>query len=193
MDFLLINRNKLKVKLTGDDMLKMGIDINATPFGDIQMKGTLWKILDIAHERSGFKFEGNRLLLQFQPYGEGGEIFVTKMGSGNCGIERSIARTENIAMLRSRYVILRIFELNWLIKWCRSVQPDVLEANASLYYSDSDDFYLMYEERDGNTPEAINCMYEFSEVISPLAESYILEHSIKIGNNDKMLRTLSEL
>ena len=55
------------------------------------------------------------------------------------------------------------------------------------------DFYLMYEERDGNTPDTINGIYEFSEAIYPIAQSYILEHSIKIGSNNKILRTLSEL
>lgn len=193
MDFLLINRNKLKVKLSCDDMLKIGMDLHTTSFGDFQMKGVLWKMLDLANERCGFKFDGNRLLLQFQPYGEGGEIFVTKIGNGSTATERSNARTENIAMLRSRYVICRIFELEWLIKWCRCVPDAVLETNATLYYSDSDDFYLVYEERDGNIADEINRMYEFSEVISPIAESYILEHSIKIGGNNKILQILSEL
>ena len=179
--------------MSSDDMVKMGMNFHYNSFCDAEIKGSLWKILDIANEQCGFKFDGNKLLLQFQPHTEGGEIFVTKMENGVSGIERSIARTENIAMLRSRCVICRIFELDWLIKWCRSAQDDVLETNASLYYSDGGDFYLMYEEREGYTPDTINGIYEFSEAIYPIAQSYILEHSIKIGSNNKILRMLSEL
>ena len=194
MDFLVINKNKIKVKVSKADMKEMDVDFCASEPCDVKMRRSLWRLMDIANTECGFNTSGARLLLQFYKTAEGSEIFITKIGKSSVRIERSVAKTQNAAMLCSRRILCRIYDVSALIKLFRNLPQESLEIAAELYYcQETGGLYLIYDDRFVGEINDLDRIFEFSVQIPAVVEPYIREHSIKIIDSENAIRVLSEL
>ena len=193
MEFLMINNNKLKVVINKDDMEKYEFAFECNEKNSTETRRALWRVLDAAQAECGFSASGDRLLIQFYPNNDGGEIFVTKIGKVGASAERGIALSQNVAMLSSRRIMCRFNEIGEVIKFCRGLSEEAKENTASLYYSEDGVFYLVYDERNASPLSELNGIFEFGDEIPITLESYIAEHSAKISGGVNAFRVLSEL
>ena len=76
MEFLVVSKSKLKIMMSRDDMKKYGIDGEDIDYDNPKIRRSFWKILDEAKERCGFEASGDKVLIQYYPSKDGGEIFV---------------------------------------------------------------------------------------------------------------------
>jgi negative regulator of genetic competence, sporulation and motility len=85
MELIVINERKLKIMLSGEDMVKYHLEEDSVDSGTPHAREVFRRIFDDARAAVGFETLGERLLVQYYVAGGGGgcEIFVTKLGSGD--------------------------------------------------------------------------------------------------------------
>ena len=84
MEFFIINSNKLKIKMTSDDMKKYGISPTDSGRDSPRIRRAFWSVLDEAREACGFDVGNNAQLMieAFPMTGKSMLITVTKLGEG---------------------------------------------------------------------------------------------------------------
>jgi negative regulator of genetic competence, sporulation and motility len=96
MELIVISESKLKIMLSGEDMVKYELEEERVEGCDAHTRRVFRRIFEDARAAVGFETLGERLLVQYYATGDGGgcEIFVTKLGTedffraeeGGCGI-----------------------------------------------------------------------------------------------------------
>ena len=179
--------------MSPDDLKEYSLDTSVTSYDDPQLRRTFWRLLDLARERCGFSAAGERVLIHFYPSGDGGELFVTKLGKLSSDAERSVGASRSVALLVSRRAIYRFPDASSLIELSRRLPESIREKPAWLYYSDDECYYLVIEERGGgNVLSELSFFGEFSREVSHTLELYIKEHARLISDGD-VLSQLSKL
>lgn len=186
MDFLLVSETKLKIMLNSEEMRKYKLDSSELDYADPEIRGSFWRILDIANEKCGFNAKGEKLLIQFYPSKTGGEIFITKLGALSKSAERSISGSGRVAMLTSETKIYKFDSLTSLVAAVHT-SIELLPENTKAYVSESGEYYLIFEER--NT-KGIGILSEYAREVPKNLEFYIEEHSELIENSVSTLNKL---
>lgn len=180
--------------MTREDMLEYGIDSGDADYENPSTRRAFWRVLDVARESCGFDVTGDKILVQFYPSGEGSEMFVTRLGRIGAGAERSISRSQNVAMLSSRHTVYKFSDLSSLIKLSRGFRAEGRETPAELYFSDDGYFYLVFEARGalGSLCE-LDSLCEFASEVPYTLEPYIIEHSKKISEGGNAFLAMASL
>ena len=182
MECLIINENKLKIMLDGSEVSEYGIECEGSDYSDPEIRKAFWKILDRAKELCGFKVSGEKLLIQYYPSKVGAEIFVTKLGKISVGVERSISKSDSVAMLSSRNMIYRFEKLEDASRLCREIEKKISDFVFEMYLSEDGCYYLFFEERsDSYVLSQFSIAAEFGEEIPQNMESYIKEHAERVA------------
>ena len=193
MEYLIINDNKLKIMMTLKDMSEYELSTENSDYDNPQVRRAFWRILDTAREECGFKVSGDKLLIQFYPSTNGGEIFVTKLGKIASGAERTISKSSNVAMLSSRNAIYKFSDVNSLICVARELSMVDKELPSDVYYSEDGCYYLLTEERSvSGVVSKFVLLGEFATEVPTNLEPYIREHSSLVAA-ESALALLSEL
>ena len=183
VEYLIINDNKLKIMMTGEDMTSYGIDPENSDYENPQVRRAFWRILDAARVECGFKVSGDKLLIQFYPSSGGGEIFVTKLGKIASGAERTISKSSNVAMLSSRNVIYRFSGLSALLTVARELSSSERDVPSDVYFCEDGCYYLLMEERSAaGVFSQFARIGEFASELPSNLEPYIREHSTLIAS-----------
>lgn len=194
MDFLIINKNKLKIMMTSEDMAEYGINPNEAEYENPKTRQAFWRVLDAASNSCGFNVCGDKLLIQFYPYAEGSELFVTKLGCVGEKAEKSISKSPNVAMLASRCRVYKFGNASNLILVSKKLEKSLLKTEAELYFCDDGYFYLAFEERSLYTEMSeLSLVGEFATEVSFDLFPYIMEHSKKISDDGNAFAIMSEL
>lgn len=194
MEFLVINKNKLKIMMTQDDMKDFEIDTKDIECDTAQNKKALWRVLDEANSKCDFSVSGDKVLIQFYPSSDGCELFVTKLGRLRADAEKSIARSQNISMLTSSRCIYRFCSIGDVLKLSRALSKENGEVVTDLYFSEDGMFYLVVEERCVCSGIGIlERIGDFGVSVPYNMLTYIIEHSQKISQNGKALRDFASL
>lgn len=86
MELIVISESKLKIMLTGPDMVKYELEGDFADCADVHTREAFRHIFEDARAEIGFDTEGERLLVQmYASKGGGCEIFVTKLGGEPAG------------------------------------------------------------------------------------------------------------
>lgn len=179
--------------ITKDEAREYDIASDECDYADANVRRAFWRILDIARERCGFDTTGEKVLIQYYPSESGGEIFVTKLGHLASATERTLQKSQNVAMLSSRRLIYKFSELESLIGACKRTGREAADREAQLYFSDDGCYYLFLEERATvGAPSDLSHFSEFATEIPTVLEPYIIEHSRCILGEDT-IKTLSAL
>ena len=82
MDIILLSDDKLKVKLSPEDMKRLSISCDSMDYDDTGTRRAFWDILDKAKEKTGFDAAKERVFVQVYPSRDGGcDMYVTKASS----------------------------------------------------------------------------------------------------------------
>ena len=185
----MVSNNKLKILMNAEDLKEYSLDTSVTSYDDPQLRRTFWRLLDLARERCGFSAAGERVLIHFYPSGDGGELFVTKLGKLSSDAERSVSTSRSVALLVSRHAIYRFPDSASLIELARRLPEGIREKSARLYYCDDECYYLVLEERGGgNTLSELSFFGEFAREVSHTLEPYVIEHACLISDGDVLLQ-----
>ena len=194
MDFLKIGNNKLKIVLTREELKKykldkIGADEDLSPY-----RRTLFRIIDLANERTGFSPGEEKLLLQFYPTRRGGEIFVTKLCILTEAQKNIISRSDNLTTV-SRSTRAYFFDtLTDAIALAKSISLKCdLTEDSALYITEFGNVVLEIEEHSANDKNVDHPeITEFSDPITADFFAYLREHSIPLyeKNAIKSLATL---
>lgn len=129
MELIVISESKLKIMLSGADMVKYELTGEALDCADLHTREAFRHIFDDARDTVGFNTRGERLLVQLYTAGDGGgcEIFVTKLGAEETGVwEGSEVSLESIwdggsSADRERALLRRVYarsEEREVLRWC---------------------------------------------------------------------------
>jgi negative regulator of genetic competence, sporulation and motility len=174
--------------LTECDAKRFGLDTSNVNYRDEKTRDNVWRILDEVKEKIGFSHAGNKLLIQFYPSRDGGaELFVTKLENLPEKSEKLISKADDMAMLEKSSAIYRFGDYSDLVRSCCIIKEKNGIGKSELYFSESEGFYLLLEERgmikNGGICE-FAVMLEFSDKIRTERLPYIREHcSLLIERN----------
>lgn len=182
MEFLKIGKSKLKITLTTDELRKYKLDKIGADDDLAPHRRSIFRVIDIAEERTGFTPGGERLLIQFYPTRRGGEIFVTKLSILTEAQKSIISRSDNLTTaIRSRRAYF-FDSLSDAISLAKSISSRCEpQADSALYITEFGTAVLEVSEcssddGDNEFPE----LSEFSDRLSVEFFTYLREHSIPL-------------
>lgn len=137
MEVIRINRERIKIMLSPEDMVEMDINCDMLDTFDRRGKEAFGKIMQEARDRCGFISCGRKIFVQVFPSKDGGcEMFITKMNDGDLS-----ART---ARRRKYYYRFCVFED--MLKFCAAVAK--INHSCSAYKdTEKSEYYIMSDER----------------------------------------------
>ncbi len=179
MDFLVVSDSKLKIMMSLDEMKKYGIDGDDIDYDNPKIRRAFWKILDVAKEKCGFEVSGDKVLIQFYPAKGGSEIFVTKLGLVSVGAERTISKSNKVAMLMRRRSVYKFSSLNAIFSCISAINDETEDSDPAAYVDEYGAYYLITDERKSGSEKKpdISKIIEFGDEIPSNLASYIAEHS----------------
>ena len=85
-----LNSNKVRVTLTGDDLV--GFDINAERLSknSAELHNFLFKIMDTVHKETGFNPHNGQVVVEAQSAGDGMTIVISKINSCGRGVTETV-------------------------------------------------------------------------------------------------------
>ncbi len=196
MEFLKIGKNKLKISLTEEDLRRFKME-KISPDEDLApYKSAIFSIIDIAEEQGLFSADGEKLLLQFYPIKDGGELFVTKLSILTEAQKNVICRAENLTVterVENAYLFENMKDARAL---ARSITSRATPPEKSAIYL-AEDGSVMLELEEKKSPPHQSEFPEISEFATPITKdmhTYLCEHSIPLipENAIKMLSNITE-
>ena len=176
MEFLIINSSKLKIMLDKAELETFGLDKEELDYSDPDVRNSFWNILEKAKEKCGFRCNGEKILIQFYPSKNGGEIFITKLGVLSKSAERSLADSPQVAMLASEVKIYKFDDID-AISMALHINRKYMPEKIRVFLNDTGEYYLIFNER--NSGAAI-VMTEFAVKVPSEIESYIIERTEEV-------------
>jgi negative regulator of genetic competence, sporulation and motility len=200
MELIVISESKLKIMLSGADMVKYELTGEGLDCANLHTREAFRHIFADARDAVGFDTQGERLLVQFYTSKNGGgcEIFVTKLGAGVHGEwEDGEVSLEDIgnsgcsfahgerALLRRVYadgeeegVLRRCFSfdrLHDLTDACRRLWEAGFSGESRTYIEESprDVWFLILEPAGDATPRLFQWLSLLSEYGHPAREEDI--------------------
>ncbi len=190
MDFLVVGDSKLKIMMSLEEMKKYGIDGENIDYDNPKTRRAFWKILDAACDACGFEVSGDKVLIQFYPAKDGSEIFVTKLGLISQGAERTISKSNKVAMLTRRRAVYKFSDIHALESCLAVLGSELSELSPAAYSDGCGSYYLLTDEKKSGSERKpdISPLSEFGEEIPANLAAYISEHSAYID-----IREISKL
>lgn len=152
MEFLPINRAKLKIKLTKEELDKYGIDPTSTGYDESCLRGSIGELLALANTKCSFTVGTERVLVQLYPSESGADIFITKLSLMSAKERRAVDESTELTTYGERENVFCFAELSDLIRGARAVGES--DAVCDLYRLTGGSYYLCVREKtlDGITP-----------------------------------------
>ena len=190
MEFLTVNRNKLKISLTEEELKEYGIsESDEYGLNQTSRKG-LWRILDMARDKCGFSVSDGRVLVQYYPKDGGGELFVTRLTRLAESAERTLVSSPSVTVLAVRRSVYRFSTLDDLIRAARALSP--WDDGKNALYHGGGEYYLLTEERSVASVSDTAVLSEYAKEMSDISSDYVREHFTLIESANPMQR-LAEL
>lgn len=141
MELLRIGDKKLKVTLSGEDMVHYRLDSETLDYDTTETRSAFWQILDEAKHKTGFDAGGGRIFVQVYPSRAGGcEMYVTLVGGDGEEGDAPIAeeeRTDGIYCFAT---------LDGILSACRMLGECGYRGKSAAYVAEGA-YYLVISER----------------------------------------------
>jgi negative regulator of genetic competence, sporulation and motility len=190
MELIVISESKLKIMLSGEDMVKYELEEERVEGCDAHTRRVFRRIFEDARAAVGFETLGERLLVQYYATGDGGgcEIFVTKLGTedffraeeGEEELLRQIyACEEETGALRRCFSFRRPEEL---LAVCRRLRAVGYEGASRVYIAEGtrEVWYLFLEipwAIGSRLPKRLAFLREYGEAVDEeWGAVYLAEH-----------------
>ncbi len=165
-----LNSNKVRVTLTGDDM--MGFDINAERLSrnSAELHNFLFKIMDTVHKETGFNLHNGQVVVEAQSMGDGMTILISKINCVSKGVTETVRNGKRIiARVNEKRKGTGTYYFESFDDLCKAVTMinDEVHSTNSLYRMENGYCYLLdfenpYFEEEKNLCEVISVLREFS-------------------------------
>lgn len=181
MEFLVVSDSKLKIMLTKEEMKRFGIDKEDIDYDDPKVRRAFWQILDVARAECGFEVAGDKVLIQFYPSKDSSEIFVTKLGILTGSAEKSISRSNKVAMLSTKRAVYRFSDLDSLLSAVHIIEPWEFERPPRAFFGEEGEYYIIADERCtlGKCAD-VSKVTEYGVEIPSILAPYVVEHANEI-------------
>lgn len=160
MEYLQINQNKLKITLTKSECESYGIKEEGGDFNSVTVRDTLGKVLKAAGAAEDFRREGEKLLVQLFPTGDGGaELFVTRLSSVGERERRAVTASRELTTYKSsraRFIFNTINDLTSAVRALRGT------PSADLYRTYDGDYLLDIKDEWTDGLSSSDILLEFS-------------------------------
>lgn len=191
MRFTKIGENKLRVYLTGEDVIKhklCGVDADT----DLsRYKRTLFHIIDLAERQVGFAPRGDKLLLQYYTSEDGGgELFVTRLKILSEPKQALISKAKGFCTLERNMHSYIFRDSKSLIDFVKALStPNRELVSSSLFFTEDGCYMLSVESvlASKETEEYIE-IGEFSSSVSEERYLYLREHSALLLDGNALQR-----
>ena len=190
MELIVIDKSRLKIILSREEMQSYGIDAMSVDIKCEEARRTLCDILEKAKHTAGFSCDCGRVFVQIFASCDGGcEMFVTSYSElsdedeEGCFMEKTDKDSQNIrGRLRRRYAY-RLCSTEELVRLCSALKERGYAEESDAYMSlDGEDIFLVLYEGAGAD---VSVALEFAESVPffgmPL---YISEHCMPLCEGD---------
>lgn len=184
MKFLLINSNKIKISLSKEEIIEYSGDALTQDYE--LSKGAIADILAVAKNEVGFISSGYRLLIQFYPLGEGGELFVTRLVGLSESKERLLHTASNLTLIEPTTKIFLFNNVKELVTVISIFHKLLSILECSLFYENDVGYYLIIRDKISEYKQ-INSIIEYAREVPVTLISYIEEHARKIAEGEELL------
>lgn len=191
-----LNSNKVRVTLTGDDLV--GFDINAERLSknSAELHNFLFKIMDTVHKETGFNPHNGQVVVEAQSAGDGMTIVISKINSCGRGVTETVRDGKRIiARVNEKRKGVGTYYFDSFDDVCEAVMSikDNAHSTNELYKINGGYCYLLDFENpcfdeEKELCEAISVLREFS--VSELAQK--LQH-IRVKEYGELVAKGSEL
>ncbi len=165
-----LNSNKVKVTLTGDDLVNYDINVERLSGDSAELHSFLFRIMDTIHKETGFSLYNGQVVVEARTAGDGMTLVISKLLSGKGVTEtvkngrRIIARASERCKGKGVYFFRSFDDL------CEAViQIDNAVHSDSLLYKMNEKYcYLLnfenpYFDNDEQLCSVISILREFAE------------------------------
>lgn len=182
MELIIINEKKLKVMLSGEEMIKYDLDClaNRTESG---IHSSLRGMMSEIQQQTGFNTGGEKMYIQLYPcHGGGCELYVTVIDEPPHSTAQTSSGTISLGEIgttdfcRIRGVIYGFDRISDLTAACRAAAPFITaDTPTTAYVSDSGGAFLVLGQKPDSIASRLLAEFgrqEYGETVSP----YIHEH-----------------
>lgn len=186
MNFLRIGKSKLKITLSTDDLGKYNLAALDADADLSKHKLSIFKIIDLAESACGFIAGKDKLLIQFYPSDNGGELFVTKLSILTDAQRNIISKSSNLTTLSHFQRAYFFNNINDAISLAKSIASrGILPLESSLYITEEGYVVLDIEEyAEGMSSSEYPEISEYAESLATSFFVYLREHSIPVYEKD---------
>lgn len=184
MEFLPINRAKLKIQITKEELDKYGIDPTRSDYDESCLRGSIGELLALANSKCSFTVGNERVLVQLYPSDKGADIFITKLSIMTAKERRAVDESTELTTYGERETVFCFTTFSDLLRGVRAVGES--EAVCDLYRLGGGSYYLCVRERalDGITP--IARLTEYGSKLPSLPKDAVGEYGICIFKGEKL-------
>ena len=212
MELIIINDFKLKVTLTGDELLDFSLDADTLDYSNAETKKMFWDVLARAKHSVGFSTDGHRVLVQLYPSKAGGcEMFITKLGllpndcyTESCKAEGNESKKRVLHYKPShkkhssndRTGVFSFNEISSLLAVCRRLRDIGYDGNSSAFCCDKKKYYLFLDGLDPYgfmPPDEFTFINEYGEAENTEAMTYYVEEHARAICNSNAVEILGVL
>ncbi len=187
LQFLVISTNKIKITLTREDIEKYSLSVCREDKDAPPPKGSIVQILSLAREAVGFDATGHRLLVQYYPLIDGGELFVTRLTGLSENKERLLRASSSVTLISPKRRVYRFCALSDVRLALLSLSSLLSELECTLYFDGDSAYYLVIFDKLGDNKE-INILSEYGSELPDTLTPYIAEHARAIADNEGLLK-----
>ena len=183
LEFLNISDIKLKVTLTSEECVSYGINTDSKDFSGARIRRTVRDILATVTEKSGFKVDGERLLVQIYPLPDKRcEILVTRLTGISRRDRAVLSGTDGISILEDKRTAFRFDTGEDLLRAVRAVYREGIESD--LYLDDLGRYYIHAREEIADDFSQLEPFIEFGDRLSALPIAVLSEYGTLLCKGD---------
>ncbi|MBQ7574162.1 MAG: adaptor protein MecA [Clostridia bacterium] len=191
-----LEKNKVKVTLTVDDLHMMDIDISTLGNESVKLNTFLFNIMEKVKEETDFNPYGGQILMEAMPTAEGVSIFVSKVLDD----DRKITKTafKNVKTIRAKGVVsgtseidadvMELFYIENFDSVCSVLRELKYNTLLKCELYKLEDEYCMMVRRDFKSVQSMGVLWEFAKrrSVHSMQKDFVREHGTLIAKGRKL-------
>ena len=165
-----LNSNKVRVTLTGDDLVNYDINVERLSGDSAELHSFLFRIMDTIHKETGFSLYNGQVVVEAHTVGDGMMLIISKLLSGK-GVTETVKNGKRIiARASERYKGKGVYFFGSFDDLCEAVIQidDAVHSDGLLYKMNEKYCYLLnfenpYFNNDEQLCNVISILREFAE------------------------------
>lgn len=179
MEIIRVDNEKIKIILSSDDMIKLGITADELDYSNITTRNVIKELLEKAGKETGINVRADRLYISIFPASDGGcEMFI------KCHNRTSSEETEFYGLKhygKTHSFSLTVLNFDELHLLCQRLANDGIKLNSSLFVNSGGNYILILKPNE-KIPSYIQNRDKYTEF-----PAYLEEYGKCLTFNDNIL------